>query len=60
MTISFLSISGKLPSHCLIDEKLIFEILLREMAIKRLDCQLKLMAFVMVYVKIVARGNVPN
>ena len=37
----------------------VFEILMNRMAKKSLDPQLKLMAFVMVYVEICARGNVP-
>ena len=39
--------------------KSVFEIMLRDMDMISLNCQLKLMALVMVYVEIVARGNVP-
>ena len=37
----------------------IFKILLKDIAMKTLDCQLKLMALVVVYVTICARGNSP-
>ena len=59
MTIAFLSIFGKLSSHCLIETSQVFEILLRDMAMKSLNYELKLIALVMVYVEIGARGNVP-
>ena len=39
--------------------KTVFEILLKDMAIKSLVLQLKLMTLVMVYVEICARENVP-
>lgn len=39
--------------------KLVIEILLREMAMKSLDCQLMLMALAMVYAEMNARGNTP-
>ena len=39
--------------------KTLFEILLKGMAKKSLDRQLKLMTLVMVYAEICARGNVP-
>ena len=58
MTISFLSVLGKFPPHCLIETKPVFEILLKDMAMKSLDRQLKLMTLVMVYIEICARGNV--
>ena len=38
--------------------KTVFEILLKDMAMKSLDSQLKLMALVMVHVKICERANV--
>ena len=37
----------------------VFKILLKDMAMKTLYCQLKLMALVMVYAAIRARGNFP-
>ena len=39
--------------------KTVFEILLKEKAMKSLDCQLKLMALVIVCVEICVRRNVP-
>ena len=39
--------------------KSVFEILLRDIAMKSLNCQLKLMALVMLYVEIGSTGNVP-
>ena len=46
--------------HCSIEtRKTVFEILLKDMVMKSLGRQLKLMALVMVYVEICARGNVP-
>ena len=58
MIISFLPVLGKLPPHPLLDRyKTVIEILLKDMAMKSLVLQLKLMTLVMVYVKICARGN---
>ena len=54
MTISFLSILGKLPFHYLIETS---QSLLTDTAMKSLNCQLKLMALVMIYVEIGARRN---
>ena len=41
------------------ETKTVFEILPKDMAMKGLDRQLKLMTLVMVYIEICARGNVP-
>ena len=59
MTTSFLSVLGKLLPHCFIETKTVFEILLKDIAMKGLDHELKLMALVMVYVEICATGNIP-
>ena len=60
MTISFLSVLGNVSSHCLRETRQsLIKILLKDMAKKTLDCQLKLMALVTVYVTICTRGNFP-
>ena len=53
LIISFVSGLGKLPPHCLIETKTVFEILTKDMTMKSLDLQLKLI--VMVYVEICAK-----
>ena len=58
LTISFLSVLGKFPPHCLIETR-VFEILMKGTAMKSLDLQLKVMALVMVYTEICVRRNVP-
>ena len=59
MTISFLSVLGKLAPHFSMETKTVIEILMKEMAMKSFDHQLKLMTLVIVYIKICARGNSP-
>ena len=49
----------KVATPLLDRNKTVFEVLLKGMAMKSLIFQLKLMALVMVYVEICARGNVP-
>ena len=53
----FLSVLGKLPLHYLIETR-VFEKLLKDMTMESLDRQLKLMAFMMVYVEICVRWDV--
>ena len=51
MTIPFLSALGKYPPYCLIETKIVFEILLKDMPMKGLDRQLKLTTLVMVCIE---------
>ena len=51
MTIPFLSALGKYSPYCLIETKIVFEIVLKDMAMKGLERQLKLMTLIMVCIE---------